>query len=212
MRLGWKKKREGGSWIIRATRYEKWQITHFYQMKKGLQVFYLPGIGPQETQTIAVMCRKRGVGWLQRCSLHTARPDGITPLLTIVVRSKNFLSHLIFWTVINPFFHVIQIPIRTTAGSAGNTLRFSPFHESSTLSSALSSSRSNDCNHQIPPKHICFLLLAMSSRECPRGLMVKALDCGIVVSEFELQSRHYVYFRTNTLGKGMNPLILPAMG
>ena len=47
---------------------------------------------------------------------------------------------------------------------------------------------------------------------CPRGVMVKAIDCGIVVSEFVLQSRYYVYFRANTLGKGMNPLILPAMG
>ena len=46
----------------------------------------------------------------------------------------------------------------------------------------------------------------------PRGVMVKALDCGIVVSKFELQSRYYVHFRTNTLGKGMNPLILLAMG
>ena len=44
------------------------------------------------------------------------------------------------------------------------------------------------------------------------GVMVKAMDCGIVVSEFLLQSRYYVYFRANTLGKGMNPLILPAMG
>ena len=47
---------------------------------------------------------------------------------------------------------------------------------------------------------------------CPRGVMVKALDCGIVVREFILQSRYYVHFRANTLGKGMNPLILPAMG
>ena len=46
---------------------------------------------------------------------------------------------------------------------------------------------------------------------CPRGVMVKAMDCGIVVREFVLQSRYYVYFRANTLGKGMNPLILPAM-
>ena len=37
--------------------------------------------------------------------------------------------------------------------------------------------------------------------------MVKAMDYEIVVSEFELQSRNYVLF-----GKGMNPLILPAMG
>ena len=48
--------------------------------------------------------------------------------------------------------------------------------------------------------------------ECPRGVMNKAMDCGIVVSEFVLQSRYYVHFRANTLGKGMNPLILPAMG
>ena len=47
---------------------------------------------------------------------------------------------------------------------------------------------------------------------CPCGVMVKAMDCGIVVSEFVPQSRYYVHFRANTLGKGMNPLILPAMG
>ena len=49
-------------------------------------------------------------------------------------------------------------------------------------------------------------------RGCPRGVMVKAMDCGIVVREFILQSRYYVNFRANTLGKGMNPLILSAMG
>ena len=49
--------------------------------------------------------------------------------------------------------------------------------------------------------------------DCPRGVMVKAMHCGIVVREFVLQSRYYVHFRANTLGKGMNPLILPpAMG
>ena len=46
----------------------------------------------------------------------------------------------------------------------------------------------------------------------PRGVMVKAMDWEIVVSEFELQSYYYVHFRKNTLGKGMNPLILPAIG
>ena len=46
----------------------------------------------------------------------------------------------------------------------------------------------------------------------PRGVMVKAMDCGTVVHEFVLQSRYYVHFRANTLGKGMNPLIFPAMG
>ena len=41
---------------------------------------------------------------------------------------------------------------------------------------------------------------------------VKAMGCGIVVSEFVLQSRYYVHFRANTLGKDMNTLILPAIG
>ena len=51
-----------------------------------------------------------------------------------------------------------------------------------------------------------------SGRGCPRGVMVKAMNCGILVSEFEFQLCHYVHFGTNTLGKGMNLLILPAMG
>ena len=43
--------------------------------------------------------------------------------------------------------------------------------------------------------------------------MIKAMNCGIVVCEFILQSHYYVHFRANTLGKGMNHLILPpAMG
>ena len=45
-----------------------------------------------------------------------------------------------------------------------------------------------------------------------RSVMVKAVDCETVLSEFELQSRYYIYFRKNTLGKGMNSQILPAMG
>ena len=49
-------------------------------------------------------------------------------------------------------------------------------------------------------------------RGCPRGVMVKVMDYGIVVSEFVLRSRYYVHFRANNLGKCMNPLILPAMG
>ena len=46
----------------------------------------------------------------------------------------------------------------------------------------------------------------------PRDVMVKAIDCGIVVRKFVLQSRYYVHFRANTLGNGMKLLILPAMG
>ena len=41
--------------------------------------------------------------------------------------------------------------------------------------------------------------------------MVKEKDCGIVKSEFKLQSRYYIHFQTNTLGEDTNPFILPAM-
>ena len=40
-----------------------------------------------------------------------------------------------------------------------------------------------------------------------RGVMVKVMDCEIVVGEFQLQSRYYVYFRVNTLGKGIIPFV-----
>ena len=59
----------------------------------------------------------------------------------------------------------------------------------------------------IPPS-----IFSNDLKGCPHGVMVKALDCTIVVSEFELQSHYYVHFQTNTLGKGMNLLILPSMG
>ena len=46
-----------------------------------------------------------------------------------------------------------------------------------------------------------------SKGESRRDVVANLQDCDIVVNEFELQSRYYVHFRTNTLGKGMNPLI-----
>ena len=55
-------------------------------------------------------------------------------------------------------------------------------------------------------------LNSSTNRGCPRGVMVKVMDCGIVISEFVLQSRFYVHFRANTLGKGMKPLIPPSYG
>ena len=39
------------------------------------------------------------------------------------------------------------------------------------------------------------------------GVVVNFLGWDIVVSEFKLQSRYYVHFRTNTLGKGTNTII-----
>ena len=35
--------------------------------------------------------------------------------------------------------------------------------------------------------------------------IVKALDYGILVHEFEFHSRYYVHFRTNTLGESYEP-------
>ena len=49
-------------------------------------------------------------------------------------------------------------------------------------------------------------------RASPYREVVNRLDYDIVVNEFELQSRFYVHFRVNTFGKGMNPLILSAIG
>ena len=42
-----------------------------------------------------------------------------------------------------------------------------------------------------------------------RGFLAYVLDFDIVVSEFDLQSRHYVHFQTDTLEKGMNSLKPP---
>ena len=47
---------------------------------------------------------------------------------------------------------------------------------------------------------------------CSRGIMGKALDFGIVVSELELQSRYYVHLWTNTLGKGVDPIYPSSYG
>ena len=54
--------------------------------------------------------------------------------------------------------------------------------------------------------------LNMVSPESPRGVGANVLDWDIVLSEFEIQQRHYVHFRTNTLGKGMNSLIPSTIG
>ena len=48
--------------------------------------------------------------------------------------------------------------------------------------------------------------LLIFKRRYPRGVMVKAMGCGVGVSEFKLQSRYYIHFWTSTLKKGMSPL------
>ena len=57
-----------------------------------------------------------------------------------------------------------------------------------------------------------YLTKPLPQGRCPHDVMVKAMVCEIVAREFELQSRYYIHFRTNTLRKGMNLLILPAIG
>ena len=42
--------------------------------------------------------------------------------------------------------------------------------------------------------------------------MVKAMACGIVVSEFVLQSRYYVHFQANILGKVIEHPYRPSYG
>ena len=64
-----------------------------------------------------------------------------------------------------------------------------------------SSHHLNSAHHLYSPYHFW---------GCPHGIMVKTMDCRIVVSEFVLQLRYYVHFWANTLGK--YPLILQAMG
>ena len=44
-----------------------------------------------------------------------------------------------------------------------------------------------------------------------RGAVANVQDCDFVVSEFKLQSCYYFHFRSNTLRKGMNFLILSPM-
>ena len=46
----------------------------------------------------------------------------------------------------------------------------------------------------------------------PHGVVINMQDCNIIESEFELQLNFYVHFQTNTLGKGMNPLIPATIG
>ena len=43
------------------------------------------------------------------------------------------------------------------------------------------------------------------------NVVANVLDCNIVVRKFKHQLHDYVPFKTNTLGKVMNPFISPAM-
>ena len=92
-----------------------------------------------------------------------------------------------------------------------NYLKTLFFFEKMTKTKKNSNKVTNEKKNQIKIHYINVTFYQALYRGCPRGIMVKAMDCGIVVSEFVLQSRYYVHFRANTLGKGMNPHILQTM-
>ena len=48
-----------------------------------------------------------------------------------------------------------------------------------------------------------------SAGRISHSIIVKVLDSGL---EFKLQLGYFIHFRTNTLRKGINPLILPVKG
>ena len=56
-------------------------------------------------------------------------------------------------------------------------------------------------------------LLMSGGDRSPRCIMVKMLECGSEVSEFEIQSCYYVHFQLISLEKDIEPFYLPqAMG
>ena len=57
-----------------------------------------------------------------------------------------------------------------------------------------------------------WLVFVSIFRWCHSAILVNALDCGIVVSKFKLQSCYYVHFWANTPGKGMKPSYPPSYG
>ena len=56
---------------------------------------------------------------------------------------------------------------------------------------------------------LCIMYRTTSGLITLQSLIVKAMDCGIIVSEFELQSNYYVHFMANTLRKGTYELPYP---
>ena len=51
-----------------------------------------------------------------------------------------------------------------------------------------------------------------NTRGSPCGIIAKVQNCSLDVSEFKLPLCYCIHFHTNTLGKGMNPLISPSYG
>ena len=57
-----------------------------------------------------------------------------------------------------------------------------------------------------------FVLFIKYFVENPSGIIVKVLDCGLEVTQFEPQSKYYGDFRVNTLGESMTLLSNLDMG
>ena len=51
------------------------------------------------------------------------------------------------------------------------------------------------------------LVITSLYKRSPIGIVANVLNCNIMLSEFKLWSHYYVYFQTNTLGKGINLFI-----
>ena len=56
-------------------------------------------------------------------------------------------------------------------------------------------------------KSFFFLFWSFRNKN-PRVVISKVQNCDLEVSRFELQTRYYIHFRTNTLDKVMNPIII----
>ena len=65
-------------------------------------------------------------------------------------------------------------------------------------------------NHLTECKLLILRIVTWSYRESLCGGVVNVQNYEILVSEFELRSRYYVHFRTNTLGKDINCLTTPS--
>ena len=119
-------------------------MTHLIQLTRELgiqKIAYLPGIRSRRTWTF--VARKRGKDDSKVAPFRTTRLTACTHLLSNVMQSKRFLSHLIltlswclknkirsrwekFASLYNPFFRISQIAILATAMIVRNTTCFSP--------------------------------------------------------------------------------------
>ena len=113
--------------------------------------------------------------------------------MALLIQKINFLQFLVLWHI-NPCI------------SFGT-----PFSYTTCSYNIMHISFVETCSCIFVILMFCIYVLNLFWR-CPCGVMVKAMDCRIVVSEFEIQSCYYVHFQTNTLGKGMDPPYLPSYG